>query len=233
MSRCPGCNKEDFRVRVGIDDQGDVEETVCADDDCGYILKRERIVERPDGTKQRRPQRVAPDEQPEGLSPMKGRGPISLEEEIPSAEEMMRLAVQMREETVGKAARDIVRGALKEAAEPNVILKGNYEFLVSEEDGVPAVVLKEVVRNLRERGYKPTRRAEPGVGTWIQIKWPTTAKSKRKKSKAPVQPKDSQEISFKKKTSGPQVESPKAATQQRAAAKHRQKALKARSDLPK
>ena len=160
-----------------------------------------------------------------------------MEDEIPSAEEMAQLAFRMREETIGKAARDIVRDALKKVAEPDVILKGTYEFVIAETEDVPAAVLKEVLKELRERGYKPKRRPEPGVGTWIQISWPIAVTKKRKpkeRPKAAASPEQGpQEINFKKKSTGAQTPDRETILKQKQAAKHRKKALQERSDLPK
>jgi len=226
--QCPFCKSEDIKIRVDIDDAGDVEETVCAEDACGYILKRERIIEQLDGTKVHRPQRVSAEEQPEGLVSKKGRGPMSVEEEIPSAADMARVAEQMREETIGRAARDLVRAFLKEVATPDIVLKGEHSFVIPEDDDVPAVVIEEVIKELRARGYKPARNPEPGVGTWIQIKWPTQVAKKRKKRKADSTP-ETEELVFKKKNEGDEEIKRKA----RLAKNHRKKALSARSELPK
>jgi len=194
-SKCPSCGKGKFKVQMEIGDKGDVEETVCV---CGYILKREVIVERPDGTKQRRPLRVSQDEQPEIVTPTVVQK--ETEFSIPSASEMTLRAVKAKKDTIGKQARILITQALKEAAKPDNVVKGCYSFLVKEDIDYPTTIIKEIVKELRERGYKPTRQAEPGVGTWIQIKWATSMKKKKTTVPAPTKPDaPDQRLSFKKK----------------------------------
>lgn len=225
--KCPQCQSEKIRTVSDIDENGDVERIVCANEECGFILKEETIVERPDGTQHRRPRRVRPEDQPAKI-----HGPLQLEDEIPSAEDMMLQAIKVREETVGKASRDLVRNILKECAAPEVILKGEYSHCVEEDADISGEVLSLAIKELRDRGYKPSKEPEPGKGTWIHIKWPTKKKkSRRKKRSESTSPSEPQvQVKVKKKQTSHDEETRQ---KQTAAAKHRRQAMKERSDLPK
>lgn len=249
--KCTLCKGTETKIVSYIDEQNDVERTVCANEDCEWIIREEVIVPRPDGTQNRLPRRVAPDQQP--VKAVGGAAPATTDNRILSAQEMMEKAIKMREETIGKQIKDLLLSALEGCAEPDNLLAGKYKFLV-EEGTVQGIVLAGAVKELRGLGYTVTKSPKPGEGTWIEVKWPTKRAKKRKDKKKTTPgrekpPVTTEEISFpnekdkpkrgRKKKSATSKEKQKktppseSTKRQAAAAKHRQEALKARSDLPK
>jgi hypothetical protein len=219
------CKHEETRIIIEADGPDDIEKTVCANDECGYVLKEEIVVERPDGTTQRRPRHVRLEDQPEQFQFFKNGKAVSPEEKILSARDMALLAVQTREETVGKKARELVKTILDECIEK--VLVGEHRHQIKPEDEIPGEILTLALKELRAQGYKVKKTPEPGAGVWVEVKWPTTVRKSRK-TKQPA----AGEISFPKEKKPLGEPDRDAQQKQQAAAKHRQKALKARSDSP-
>lgn len=226
--KCPACGSTEVKSIQEVDDAGDIEKVICAGEECGYIHSSEIIVERADGSKMKRPQRVKPEDQPVSFDfPAKGEAAAPPEERIMSAQEMMELAIRTREETIGKAAKDIVRDILAACAEN--VLEGKHDYLIGED--VPGGVFSLVLKELRAKGYTVKKTAEPGKGTWTHVKWPTSRRGKKsaKKKKTPdVAPEE--EVTFKEKK-GTSAD-PQAAQKQKQRAAQRKRALKARSKSP-
>lgn len=232
--KCPACGSEKIKTVSEMDDAGDIQKVICAEDDCGYIHSSEILVERADGSKMRKPQRIKPEDQPVSFdfAAKGGGGMQSPEEHIMSAEEMLELAIRTREETVGKAAREIVRDILAACAEK--VLEGEHEYLITEDDAPPGEVFSLALKELRAKGYRVKKTPEPGKGTWIQVKWPTNRRG-RKKKKPQKEVQTDEQLTFKEKKT-PKAKGtsadPEMTAKQKAAAAHRKKAMKARSKSP-
>ena len=224
------CKHIDIKTNVIVGDEGDVEQTICASKTCNYILREEQLVERADGTTMRRARRVEAGSQPEEFEFKDKEGNlVPPEERLPSAQEMLALAIKTREDTIGKQARLLAKTILDECAEH--VLEGEYTHCIKE-DEVPGDIVTLAVKELKGQGYRVKRTPEPGVGTWVHVKWPTKVRKKKKG----VEP----EIEIGRGKGSPQrrPERRSAATdleiqsKQSAAAAHRQTALKARSKPP-
>lgn len=215
---CPLCQSKETRETTEVGDGGDIKLTLCANQDCGYVHKKRVITVRPDGTTIERNRRVRPEDQPEGFVVEE------VEDRIISADEMMRLAIKTREETIGKEANAIVREIIDKCSDPKIILDGKFSYLLTNEriEELPSDVVGMVVSKLADRGYKPRKVAAPGEGTRINIKWPTQKKKTRARKKKPAE--DIQITKPKRQKKDPK---------QAAAANHRKKAQQARSKSPR
>lgn len=218
---CQQCNGKDFKTNTEIGDAGDVERIVCANDSCKFIMKETLLVDRGDGTKQRRPRAVKVEDQPDSFQ-SHGMS-VREDDELPSVEQMTRLAMEAREETVNKRAREIAKTILSECAGKS--LDGEHMHLIEEEDSPPGEVIKQAVKELTDRGYKVKKIPVPGEGIKVHIKWPTTKKAKRKTKKAAQ---DVPQIEVVEKTG--LTEKQKKQAEERA---KRKAALRARSGSPK
>lgn len=226
--KCPKCRGDKIKVSMTMDDSGDVEETVCADDECGWIIQRDQIVEQLDGEKIKRRRRVKPSEQPETALP-----PLEVEAPILTAAEMMQLAIHTRDKTLGKQSRDIVRNILNFCATPAVLLRGKYVYTFDEEnkEEVPAEVIALVIKELRVRGYKPKKIPVPGKGTQVEVSWPTKKKTVRKKKRRETASAQKEPTAPKKKPTT-SARSEEDIAKQAARKRKREKALQGRSKLP-
>ena len=218
--KCPSCGSNEIKTIHEVDDVGDIEKITCANEECGYILSSSVVVERADGSKMKRPRSVPSSEQP------KPSFQLEEEDDILSAQEMMELAIRTREQTIGKAAKEIVSDVVECCAKH--VLDGNYDYLIGEEKEVSGEIISMAVKDLKDRGYRVRKTAEPGKGTWLNVKWSTTRKGRKPKKKPnSAAPPQEENLQFKEK------KEPTTAQKQRAAAAHRKKALSSRSKLPK
>ena len=177
--QCTQCKSKEFKTSTVIADEGDVERTVCAQEACQFIMREVLIVEKEDGTKQHRPRRVKPEDQPEGFG--SDGAPVPEADPLLSAEAMMLLAIRTQEETVGKLSRDIAKSILDECAQN--VLKGEHTYLIEEKNSTPGAVISQVVQELKDRGYKIKKSATPGKGTEINVKWATKKTPNKRKSR--------------------------------------------------
>jgi hypothetical protein len=226
------CKHEETKINTIIDDAGDVEQTVCANKECGFIIKEEVLVTRPDGTEHRRPRRVDSGKQPEGFQ-FAGRGGRleSPEEKIMSAQEMLALAVKTREETVGKQARELAKQIITACAEN--VLAGEHRYQVEAESNTPGEIISLAVKELKTQGYRVKKEPVPGEGVWITIKWPTQTRKKRKEKGKKLTAEETLEFGPQEKTKKrkpPSKRDLEVRQRQRQAAKRREEAMKARSD---
>ena len=180
---CPQCQTIEVKTSNEIGDSGDIVRTICANEDCGVILKEELIIDRGDGTKMRRPRPIKKEDQPESFQ-ASNRDGTPFDDGLLSAEQMLQLAINTREETVGKEAREIAKIILMGCAE--VVLKGEHTYIIEEENSPSGEVIKLVIRELTDRGYKVKKTPVPGEGIEVNIKWPTKQKQKRKRIKEGV-----------------------------------------------
>lgn len=227
------CKHLDVRINTIISDGGDIEQTICANEDCKYILKEEQMVERADGTSLKRARPVKPESQPEGFE-FKDKNLVPPEERLLSAQEMLALAIETRENTIGKQARELAKVILEECAKH--VLLGEYTHCITE-GTVSGEIVTLTYKELKAQGYRVKKTPEPGVGTQLNIKWPIKLRKKKGKKQDP-------EIKIGTGTGSPQPRStkrvakkaPKADIEirkkQNARAKHREEALAARSKLP-
>ena len=225
--QCPACKGTETRKTSVVDDVGTVEQLVCANKECGYVLREEQVIEREDGTEVRRPRSVKPESQPEGFS----FGPDNKkpEEPILTAEQMMALAIETREKTIGEASRALAKDIVEACAEH--VLEGEHDYLISDDDMPPGEVLQAAVQELKDRGYTVRKSAEPGKGTWVKVKWPTKRKKRRKTSKS-KQEEPQVSVVAKKAPSKKQAmgEDPEVKKRQKSAAKRRKQILEGKSD---
>jgi hypothetical protein len=177
---CPQCKSKEFKTGTVLDDAGDVQRTVCANESCQYIIGEKVIEKAADGTERMRPRSVSLEDQPEGLA--FGGGADYEDDGMLTAEAMMLLAVQTKEETVGKAAKEIAKTILVECAK--VVLDGEYTYLIEEDDTPPGAVIKQVVQELKDRKYKVKQTPVPGKGMEIKVQWPTKKPQKTSKRRA-------------------------------------------------
>jgi len=221
---CPQCQTVEVKISNEIGDAGDIERTICANEDCATILKEEVIVDRGDGTKLRRPRPIKMEDQPDNFQFANRGGTLSPPDELLSAEQMLQLAINTREETVGKDAREIAKTILNECAE--VVLEGEHTYLIEEKDSPSGEVIKLAIKELTDRSYKVKKTPIPGKGVEVQIKWPTKQKPRRKKKShtedAVLAPQAKDEKLVNKGQDKGQIQ------RQRAAALARKKALKER-----
>ena len=173
---CQQCNGKDFKTSTEIGDVGDVERTTCSNEACMFVMKEVVLVDLGDGTKQRRPRAVKVEDQPDSFQ---SQGMVV--DELPSVEQMTRMAIDAREETVNKRAREIAKTILSECAGKS--LDGEHTHLIEEENSPPGEVIKQAVKELTDRGYKVKKIPVPGEGIKVQIKWPTAKKAARKSKK--------------------------------------------------
>lgn len=178
---CQQCNGKDFKTATEVGDAGDIERTVCANDACMFIMKEVLLVERGDGTKQRRPRAVKVEDQPDSYQ---SKGLVV--DDLPSVEQMTRMAIESREETVNKRAREIAKIILEECAGNS--LKGEHTHLIEEENSPPGEVIKQAVKELTDRGYKVKKVPVPGEGIEVHVKWPTKKSSRKTKRDAQAAP---------------------------------------------
>lgn len=178
---CPQCQTVEVKTSNEIGDAGDIERTICANEDCGAILKEEVIVDRGDGTKLRRPRPVKMEDQPESFQFANRNGTLAVPDDLLNADQMLQLAINTREETVGKDAREIAKSILMACAE--VVLEGEHTYLIEEKDSPSGEVIKLAIKELTNRSYKVKQTPVPGKGVEVHIKWPTKQKPKRKKKK--------------------------------------------------
>lgn len=158
---------------MAIGDDGDIKRIVCANESCGYIISEHVIKERADGTKHEVPRSLKLEDQPESAQQ------DSSSDDLPTAAEMLLLAMQTQENTVGKAAKEIAKDILKMCAEN--VLKGEHTYLIKEEDSHTSGVITQAVRELKDRGYKVKKTPLPGKGTEVYVKWPTKKTQSKKK----------------------------------------------------
>jgi hypothetical protein len=182
---CPQCKSKEFKTVTELDDAGDVERRVCANESCGYIISEELVIEAVDGTKMRRPRAVKQEDQPDSFN-FGGTETEEPKDRLMSADEMMHLALKTQEETVGKAAREIARNILEKCAEN--VLEGEYTYLIEENDSPPGAVIAQAVKELKDRSYKVKQTPVPGKGVEVHVKWPTKKKASRRKKAAEVAP---------------------------------------------
>ncbi len=228
------CSHKDIKTNVIIGDEGDIEQTICAAEDCAFVLKEERIVKRADGTTLKRAQPVKPESQPDSFE-FKGKdGKLALpEERLPSAQEMMALAIKTREETTGKRGRELAKTILEGCAKD--VLAGEYTYCVVEGE-VTGEIVTLAFRELKGQGYRVKKTPEPGVGTWINVKWPTKLRKKRKEPDPEIKIGTGTGSPQPQPTRKPRKMVPQADMEtrrkQNAAAKHRKKTLGDRSKSP-
>jgi hypothetical protein len=216
---CSQCQTVEVKISNEIGDAGDIERTICANEDCGAILKEEVIVDRGDGTKLKRPRPVKLEDQPENFQFNGVQGAIP--DDLLSADQMLQLAINTREETVGKEAREIAKTILMACAE--VVLEGEHIHIIEEEDSPSGEVIRLAVKELTDRGYKVKKTPKPGEGTELQVKWPTKQKPHRRKKKSKADAPDVPQTPAASKGQNPgQIQ------RQRQAALARKKALKER-----
>lgn len=184
---CPQCKSKEFKTSTVLDDVGDVERKVCANEACMYIISEAVVEDAADGTKRKRPRSVKAEDQPEAFA-FKGGASAVADDGMPTAEAMMLLAIQTQEETVGKAARELAKQILDECAKN--VLEGEHTHLIEEDNTPPGSVVKQAVQELKDRGYKVKKTPTPGKGTEIKVQWPTkkTHKTPKKKKAAETAP---------------------------------------------
>ena len=216
---CQQCNGKDFKKATEVGDTGDIERTVCANESCMFIMKEVLLVERADGTKQKRPRAVKVEDQPDSYQSKT----MTEDDGLPSVEQMTRMAIESREETVNKRAREIAKTILSECAGKS--LDGEHTYLIEEENSPPGEVIKQAIKELTDRGYKIKKIPVPGEGIKVQIKWPTKKSSRQ--TKRAVQAAQQVEVVV-----GKTEPSPKQKLQAEERAK-RKAALRARSHSPK
>lgn len=177
MANCTHPSTLDIEV---FDGQDDVVRTVCADPDCGFILRQVRIFIDANGEEVRRPKSIPADAQPlpKGSS---GRRAVAVEDVPLSAQEMAKLAMRTREETTGKQVQEIVRKIL--AACTAHVLEGQHTETLGEAELPTEAILAAVLRELRGLGYKVRHWPEPGAGVHVEVKWPTAVRRGRKTTK--------------------------------------------------
>lgn len=216
------CKHEETKVVGSIGDKGDVRQTVCTAEDCQFIVKEEILVKRDDGGEFWRTRGVKVEDQPEifEFAGKDGKKAVP-REKIFSAREMALLAVRVREETVGKESRLLVKKVLDKCVEH--VLDGEYNYIVTPEDNVPGEILTLTIKELKAQGYRVKKIPEPGKGVWIEVKWSIRTPQKKKKTKG-----KNSEIRIGRRGTTDTT----SARQQAAATAHRKAALKVRSKLP-
>jgi hypothetical protein len=98
---------------------------------------------------------------------------------IPSAQELMRLAIKEREQTLGLQVSSLIEKMMDECRK--VILDGICEYNIPPEEKPSGVVLKQAVKELKGLGYKVSLAPSPDGFNTVTIKWPTKDNSPKKK----------------------------------------------------
>lgn len=163
-----GPNGED--VVQHTDAKGNVirEEIIICDDEGNEIRRRPRSIPPPPATETSGPASGVVEKSPKEKA--------VLPTESMTAMQMAELAIRTRESTVGKKASELLANILGECVKH--VLDGEHEYVVNEE--VSGEIITQVIKELKSRGYKVSRRPEPGQGTYIEVKWPTKMKKSSK-----------------------------------------------------
>jgi len=158
---CPHVKTKEINV---TDDDGDFVEKIC---ECGEVIERSKLIEDGEGQTIRRPVGKKAPTRTEHT-------PIKKRQARLTAEEMKRFAKEQQELEIG-VQRDALIDAALEACKDAVLrgsIKNSASFLV--ENDAPyhnGRTITAAMKEMRELGYRVSKKADPSEGTWLTIKW--------------------------------------------------------------